>query len=136
MRAVRTKQFLYIRNFKPERWPAGDPELYHSVGPYGDIDGSPTKDFLMEKQDDEKFARFFELSFEKRPAEELYDLNKDPGQINNVTGKAEFARIKKQLKAELARWMKQTGDPRAANENDDRWDRYRYVGPPVKPPGN
>ena len=24
-RALRTKDFLYIRNFRPERWPAGDP---------------------------------------------------------------------------------------------------------------
>lgn len=135
MRAVRTNQFLYIRNFKPDRWPAGDPEFYHSVGPYGDIDGSPTKDFLMERKDDPKFANFFRLSFEKRPAEELYDLSKDPDQVNNIADRAEYAKVRKQMKAELSRWMKQTGDPRSVNENDDRWDRYRYVGPPAKAPG-
>jgi len=25
MRAIRTPDFLYIRNFKPQRWPMGDP---------------------------------------------------------------------------------------------------------------
>merc|ERR1739848_930842 len=69
MRAVRTKDYLYIRNFKPERWPMGDPfeaaeltradDLYKmglSTKPaYRDLDGSLTKAWLMsqhEKTDD------------------------------------------------------------------------------------
>ena len=28
VRAVRTNDYLYVRNFRPDRWPAGDPELY------------------------------------------------------------------------------------------------------------
>src|SRR5262245_59024475 len=30
-RGVRTGEFLYIRNYRPERWPAGDPELHFAV---------------------------------------------------------------------------------------------------------
>ena len=41
-RAIRTDAFLYIRNFRPDRWPAGDPE------DYSDIDGGPTKYYMME----------------------------------------------------------------------------------------
>ncbi len=26
MRAIRTKDYLYIKNFKPDRWPMGTPE--------------------------------------------------------------------------------------------------------------
>jgi arylsulfatase A-like enzyme len=37
MRAVRTSNFLYINNLKPDRWPAGDPEAVYAVGEYGDI---------------------------------------------------------------------------------------------------
>ena len=36
-RAVRTEQFLYIRNYRPDRWPAGDPEMYFAVGPFGEV---------------------------------------------------------------------------------------------------
>ncbi|PYJ03758.1 MAG: heparan N-sulfatase, partial [Verrucomicrobia bacterium] len=35
-RAVRTSDFLYIRNLRPDRWPAGDPEMWKAVGPFGD----------------------------------------------------------------------------------------------------
>src|SRR6185436_9452815 len=72
-RAVRTREFLYIRNLRPERWPAGDPEMYFSVGPFGDIDGGPSKDLLLAKRADAALARYFKLACDKRPAEELYD---------------------------------------------------------------
>lgn len=131
VRAIRTREYLYIRNFRPDRWPAGDPELYHSVGPFGDCDDSPTKRYILERRSDPKFARYFELCFAKRPAEELYDLRKDPDQIANVAGRPEYAEIQRKLRARLEQWMKETGDPRATTD-DDRWDRYPYFGPPAK----
>ena len=75
-RAMRTRRFLYIRNFRPDRWPAGDPEKYVSVGPFGDVDGGPTKDVILNRREEPAMSRFFRLSFDKRPAEELYDLGK------------------------------------------------------------
>lgn len=130
-RAIRTHEYLYIRNFRPDRWPAGDPELYHSVGPFGDCDEGPTKRYILERRDDPKFARYFELCFGKRPAEELYDLRKDPHQMVNVAGRKEYADIQVRLRARLEEWMKQTADPRATVD-DDRWDRYPYFGAPAK----
>jgi uncharacterized sulfatase len=133
-RAVRTREFLYVRNFHPERWPAGDPELWKAVGPFGDIDGGPTKDVLLARRDDPKVRHYFELACGKRPAEELYDVRKDPYELTNVADRPEYAAAKAKLRAELDRWMKETGDPRAAGE-DDRWDRYPYYGrEPVKKP--
>ncbi|MBM3333511.1 hypothetical protein FJY63_02510, partial [Candidatus Sumerlaeota bacterium] len=32
------------------------------------------------------------------------------------------------LRSELDRWMAETADPRAANPDDDRWDRFPYYG--------
>jgi len=130
-RAIRTRQYLYIRNFRPDRWPAGDPELYHSVGPFGDCDDGPTKQFILAHRQERDYARYFELCFAKRPAEELYDLRKDPHQINNVAGRREYATIQQRLRDRLMQWMKQTGDPRATVD-DDRWDRYPYSGPPAR----
>jgi len=125
-RAIRTKEFLYILNLRPDRWPAGDPEKHVSVGPFGDCDGSPSKDLILERRAGD-LARSFRLCFEKRPAEELYELARDPFQLENVADQASFAEAKKKLRADLGRWMAGTNDPRAAGD-DDRWDRFPYYG--------
>lgn len=131
VRAIRTKDFLYIRNFRPDRWPAGDPEQYVAVGPFGDIDGSPSKSLLLDSQTDRTIAPFFQMATAKRPAEELYDLRRDPHQVKNVAGQPEHRAAQRRLREELDRWMRTTGDPRATVD-DDRWDRFPYYGQAVK----
>jgi arylsulfatase A-like enzyme len=126
-RAIRTEKFLYIRNLHPERWPAGDPVLWKAVGPFGDIDGGPSKDLLLERRSDPMIARFFELACGKRPAEELYDVARDPHELTNVADRPAYLEAKKKLRAGLEEWMRSTGDPRS-RENDDRWDRFPYYG--------
>jgi arylsulfatase A-like enzyme len=134
VRGIRTPDYLYLRNFEPDRWPAGDPEFYWSVGPYGDVDDSPTKQMLMK----DKPEPYFDLCFGKRPAEELYVLKSDPDQINNVAARPEFAKIKNELAARVHEWMKATQDPRATNPHTDFWDRAPYSGAKFKgaPPAN
>lgn len=134
VRAVRTREFLYIRNLRPDRWPAGDPELYVSVGPFGDIDGGPTKSLLLDRRTDESMRKFFELATAKRPAEELYDLRRDPWQIANVASDPTHAAIRNELRTSLDRWMRETSDPRATGDADP-WDRYPYYGQPAKGEG-
>jgi N-sulfoglucosamine sulfohydrolase len=129
-RALRNREFLYIWNIHPERWPAGDPEMYFSVGPFGDIDGGPTKDLLLQRREDPTIARYFNLATAKRPQEELYDLRKDPQQLDNVAANPEYAGAKNSLRAALLKWMRDTHDPRAAENSDDPWDRYPYFGAP------
>ena len=131
VRAIRTKDFLYIRNFRPDRWPAGDPEQYVAVGPFGDIDGSPSKSLLLDSQTDRTIAPFFQMATAKRPAEELYDLRRDPHQVKNVAGQLEHRAAQRRLREELDRWMRTTGDPRATVD-DDRWDRFLYYGQAAK----
>ena len=131
VRAIRTNEYLYIRNFRPERWPAGDPEQYFAVGPFGDIDGGPSKSVLLDRRADPAIAPYFQLATAKRPAEELYDLKRDPQQVENVAGRPEHRAAQQRLKAELDRWMRETGDPRATVD-DDRWDRFPYYGAPAK----
>ena len=126
-RAIRTKEFLYIRNFRPDRWPAGDPEKYKAVGPFGDCDGSPSKEFMLEHRSEAPFAKLFHLAFDKRPAEELYDLAKDPYQLTNVAGDEGYGVMKKKLRVMLDGWLGSTGDPRVLHD-DDRWDGYPYFG--------
>lgn len=131
VRAIRTKDYLYIRNFRPDRWPAGDPEKHFSVGPFGDIDGGPSKSLVLDRRTDPSIARFFQLATAKRGAEELYDLGRDPHQLENVAGRPEHRDAQQRLRAELDRWLRETGDPRVT-EDDDRWDRFPYYGAPAK----
>ena len=127
-RAVRTKDFLYIRNFKPDRWPAGDPKMWVAVGDFGDIDTGPSKKLLLDRRADSKIKPFFDLATAKRPAEELFDLKRDPWTLHNLADDPEYAGIKEKLAQRLGTWMAKTDDPRAANPNDDRWDKYPYSG--------
>jgi N-sulfoglucosamine sulfohydrolase len=87
-RAIRTPDFLYIRNFNTDRWPSGTPNYQKVVIPgawLADCYNSPTKTYMTENKDmDEHHKHLWELSFGIRPEEELYDCRKDPEQLNNI----------------------------------------------------
>ncbi len=124
-RALRTHRWLYIRNYEPDRWPAGGPEFKSPhQGSYGDIDNSPTKTYMMQHKDDSNVAPLFQLAFGKRPAEELYDVGKDPAQIHNLAAEPAFARVKRKLRNQLERYQRDTEDPRV--EGKSPWDHYPY----------
>jgi uncharacterized sulfatase len=128
-RAIRTREYLYIRNFEPTRWPAGNPdrEFCARYIPFGEVDSSPTKSLLMDNKDKAGFKRFYDLAFAKRPAEELYHVSKDPGQIVNLAGNSKYAEIQKKLAARLQERLVLTKDPRALGL-DAPWDYYPYYG--------
>ncbi|MHC4726369.1 MAG: sulfatase family protein [Planctomycetota bacterium] len=143
MRAIRTHDFLYIRNFKPNRWPSGHAKgfaqpteivISKPLGThygYSDVDAAPTKSYMLKYQNEPQVAKLFELAFGKRPAEELYDLRKDPEQLNNIADKPEYAMIKNRLAADLLVELKATKDPRVLGRGDT-FDKYPYYGGGVK----
>ncbi len=55
--------------------------------------------------------------YHRRPAEELYRVDEDPWEMNNLADKPEFANVKKRLRAELGRWMSQQNDPGASMDD-------------------
>jgi len=130
MRAIRTHDYLYIRNFKPDRWPAGAPKGYakpteinvtRPLGThfgYADVDAAPTKSYMLKHRDDPRVKELFELGFAKRPAEELYDLAKDPDQLKNVADEAEYARTRSRLADFLMAQLRATKDPRVLGQGD------------------
>ena len=128
-RAIRTKEYLYIYNHEPLRWPAGHPdrEFCARYIPFGEVDSSPTKTLLMENKNKPGFKRFYDLAFAKRPAEELYHVSKDPGQIVNLAGEPAYAEIKKELSDRLKSHLVRTRDPRALGLPAP-WDYYPYYG--------
>jgi len=143
-RAIRTKDYLYIRNFEPTRWPSGSPNAADCARaiPYGEIDPSPTKTFMMDHRDDPVVDRLAELAFGTRPENELYDLRRDPGQLNNIAGQPAAAKPTKMMRDRLMKYLTDTGDPRALGKPAP-WDFYPYYGRRVnknwavgKPPGS
>ena len=124
VRGIRTKEFLYLRNFEPNRFPAGDPQKWVAVGPYGDIDDSPSKQLIM--SDSAHYAFYFNRTLKKRGSEELYDLKNDPSQLHNLANEKRYDKQKNKLKIELEAWMKRTNDPRLINPNTNLWDKYPY----------
>ena len=129
-RAIRTKDYLYIRNFEPTRWPSGSPNAADCARaiPYGEIDSSPTKTFMMDhRHDDAGVDHLAELAFGTRPENELYDLKSDPGQLNNIAGKPSAMAQTKKLRERLMNHLAATGDPRALGKPAP-WDFYPYYG--------
>jgi N-sulfoglucosamine sulfohydrolase len=128
-RAIRTKEYLYIRNLRPDLWPAGDPEKWVAVGTFGDVDEGPSKLQIIARRDQD-LRTFFRMAFEKRPPAELFDVVKDPNQLENIVSKQ--PEVVAKLDAELTKWLAETGDPRVVDGKlgggDPRWDKYPYFG--------
>lgn len=102
MRSVRTREFKYIRNFLPNR-PYLQPCAYK--------DAKAILIALRESHEAGKMNAAQRLLFrETRPPEELYDLKKDPYEINNLAGDLAYAKTLKAMRSRLDAWMVATND--------------------------
>lgn len=147
-RAIRTRDFLYVHNFAPDRWPIGDPQgLDDPNAPapsfeelcdntriaYSDIDGGPTKAWMIHHRAEPEVWPLFDLSFGKRPQEELYDLAADPDYMHNLAADPAYGPIREALAAQLMGVLRQQADPRLVEE-PCRFEHPPYAGP-VDDPG-
>jgi N-sulfoglucosamine sulfohydrolase len=99
--------FVYLKNYEPSRWPAGNPETG-----YLDTDGSPTKSLILDMGRKDRSDRFWEINFGKLPSEELYDLKNDPDCMNNLAGVPEQQTRRTSLLSKMTEKLTQQGDPR------------------------
>ncbi|MBI4975962.1 MAG: sulfatase [Spirochaetes bacterium] len=121
VRCIRTHEYLYIRNFAPERWPAGNPETG-----YTNVDSSPTKELILSQHEHgEDF--YYTLAFAKRPLEELYNIMNDEACMNNLASDPLYAEIKNKLWSRLAKELQVQNDPRI-DGNGDIFESYEYCG--------
>jgi uncharacterized sulfatase len=122
MRSIRTRDYIFIRNFAPDRWPTGGEFLSSNRTPHGDVDGAPIRDFMLESANRQRFPKPYELCFGRRPAEEFYHLPSDPDQLRNLALESHpgLASHRQRLEA----YLKQTADPRI--EGRDPWQNYTY----------
>ena len=141
-RAIRTKDFLYVHNFAPDRWPAGNPnglddpnadppswddleqETYVA---YPDMDASPTKAWMVHHRAEAEVQRSFDLGFGKRSQEELYDLRVDPHYMNNVADDPEYDAPKQEHHDRLMALLREQEDPRVVEE-PCRFEHEPYAG--------
>lgn len=133
-RAIRTKEFLYIKNYEPGRWPAGDPPFYGDIDPYMFNWPGATKYYLIENRNDPKVKPFFELAVGKRPAEELFDINKDPDELHNLAADPAYAKIKEKLATQMRDYLVKTQDPRETGGETKVWDTADYFSEVDKKP--
>lgn len=140
-RAIRTHDFLYIVNFKPERWPLGDPYRLDGDNPptntevtettrvtLPDEDAGPTKAWMVAHRNDPSWKPYFERAYGKRPREELYDLRRDPYQMTNVATHPQYEADRERLAKRLMDELQRTGDPRVVDQG-----RY-FENPPLSGP--
>jgi len=124
-RAVRTADYLYIRNYNPDKWPTGEGQWPSPDRDFSfNIDPSPTKRAMTAGRKTAAMKRLYELAFGRRAKEELYDLKKDPGQMLNVAGRPEYAKAKQELEATMHAGLKACGDPRV-NGKGELFNKYR-----------
>ncbi len=127
-RAIRTHEFLLIRNFAPERWPAGVPEGALRKIPYSDCDNGPTKSWILAHREEPEFQLYYERAFAPRPEFELYDLEQDPEQWQNVAGDPDYAAVLEELKRELATELLRREDPRLLGGAAALFESELYFG--------
>ncbi len=118
VRAIRTPQFLYVRNYFPDRWPAGNPETG-----YRNVDDSPTKSAILSGFDDH-----YKLNFGKRAAEELYNIQTDSDCVINLATDRSYALKMRELRTQMERMLTEEGDPRMLGR-EDFFDTIQYTGP-------
>jgi arylsulfatase A-like enzyme len=92
LRSIRTRKYKYIKNFE---------EIETAFQIPKDIAMDPSGKFIIEQ----------ESYKEPRPMEELYDLEKDPDEKENLFNDGAYQEILYELRTKLFAWMEETNDP-------------------------
>ena len=140
-RAIRTQDHVLIMNFRPDRWPLGDPyRLEEGSEPtqqeietntrvtLPDEDAGPTKAWLVRSRKEDSWKSLFNKVYGKRMPIELFDLNQDPYEMHNLAGERAHAELVKKLTSRLLSELSETGDPRLMNDGEF------YETPPMAGP--
>ena len=102
IRAVRDKQFEYVRNFHPElpyaqRIPYNDENptmrVWRRLREEGKLTGPPALFFLPIK-----------------PREELYDTRADPDEVHNLATDLKYQKVLSRMRQAMDQWVKETKD--------------------------
>jgi arylsulfatase A-like enzyme len=102
-RTVRDERYRYIRNFTPDR-PFLSPNAYKERA-------YPVWNLIKQLHAEGKLTPVQEvLAAPNMPPEELFDLEKDPYEIQNLVSSAGHQQTLKRLRAVLERWIEESND--------------------------
>jgi len=121
IRGIIRGKYLYLRNFKPDRWPAGNPETG-----YLNTDGSPVKSLILVQKREGRDENLWDLNFGKRGEEELYNIESDPECMINLSDNPEYMALNKELSQQMEKELTDQNDPRILG-NGDIFDKYPYA---------
>jgi N-sulfoglucosamine sulfohydrolase len=121
IRGIIKDETLYLRNYEPDRWPAGNPETG-----YLNCDGGPTKTEILQQRRDGRDTRPWALAFGRRPAEEFYDLKRDPYCLTNLAQVPEHRERLQRLREQMERELREQDDPRMFGRGSV-FDKYIYA---------
>jgi uncharacterized sulfatase len=109
MRSIRTDDYLYIRNFRPERWPHGNPP-------------EPGQEDQLDR---------WRI---RRPAQELYKISEDLFCLTNLAEDEAHADALAELRDALEQNLRAQNDPRVLGYGDifESFPRYSSFKPELK----
>ena len=101
-RAVRTEQYMYIRNYMPHL-----PYIQEAL-----IFGDEKRSYLElhRVRANEGLPKHGEAMFRPRPIEELYDVEVDPYELNNLAGDPAYGFVLEEMRSRLNEWILETRD--------------------------
>jgi N-sulfoglucosamine sulfohydrolase len=115
IRSVRDDEFHYLVNLKHDQ-PYHEKHLM-TEGPAKRYDLQWWQALHDAAEQGDTSAKKLYDKYHHRPAEELYRVDEDPWEMNNLADKPEYAEAKRRLRAELERWMAEQNDPGAAMDD-------------------
>lgn len=120
IRSIIMDGFLFSFHFKPELWPAGNPETG-----YLNTDGSPTKSNILNLRRQGIDSQFWKLNFGKLPQEHFYHISVDRHCMINLAYQPAYSKRRERMKKILFDELKRQKDPRVTG-NGDVFDQYPY----------
>ncbi|MDO8303504.1 MAG: sulfatase-like hydrolase/transferase, partial [Sedimentisphaerales bacterium] len=103
-RAIRTDDFLYIKNYHPER--------------KCETDGIYDWKYVMDRKDDPKYNKLYKAYQDIKPAEELYDVKNDTWQMENLAENPKYKKIKEDMARRMQKELVRLKDPRAMGKGE------------------
>ncbi|MBL9191483.1 MAG: sulfatase [Opitutaceae bacterium] len=122
-RGIIEEDWLYIENAAPDRWPGGNPETG-----YLEVDTGPSKSVIIQRRRSEPADTYWQMTFGRRSARELYNLKNDPDCIENLISSSAHHDRAASLQARLQEQLTAQGDPRQLGK-PDYFDSFPFSYP-------